>query len=296
MPRRAQMQLIRRKILRLDRPILIRRSRKKITEKRPLPPRLLDYAVNDTRFLPFIVQKLREELAALGRIEWHRQQCAQLIQSTSMPRERNLEEVWRIKGSSALDRENLAILRELWKWRDDEARRWDRPAFMVCRNEQLLEWSVWGKKTKDEGVAQASSLRKTGKMAGKDACAASSFLLPPKLPPRWPPHRVKSLEQAFLRAWKLPSSEWPDHPPRGKRPPYNPEFNARMDRLRAVRDARARELNLDPSLLASNAMLAAIASRNPKRLEDFMEIEKWLLWQTEILGRPFLEALNQNPR
>src|SRR3989338_8715442 len=57
--------------------------------QRPLPPRLLNYAVEDTQYLPLLAQKLREELSALGRGEWHRQQCRQLIETSSMVRERD---------------------------------------------------------------------------------------------------------------------------------------------------------------------------------------------------------------
>jgi len=259
--------------------------------QRPLPPRLLNYAVEDTRYLPLLAKKLREELSVLGRSEWHRQQCRQLIETSSVVRERDPDEIWRIKGSSKLDRQGLAILRELWKWRDTEAQQWDRPPFMVCRNEQLLEWTDWA-------VAQVSTLHKTGKLADKDACAtpfpthhSPSSSLPPKLPPRWRPSRVKSLRQALERARKLSEGEWPDLPPRNKRPPYNPEFNARMDRLREARDVLARKFNLNPSLLASGAMLAAVASRNPKCPDDFGEIDRWLPWQTEALSPSFLQVL-----
>ncbi len=258
-------------------------SQKADWSQRPLPPRLLDYAVNDTRFLPLIVQKLREELAALGRSEWHRQQCAQLIESASVSRVRDTEDAWRIKGSFGLDRQSLAILRELWKWRDAEAREWDRPAFMVCHNERLLEWTAWAREVNPEVRSQNPGTRIQE--------PESSFILPPKLPPRWRPSRMRSLQQAFERAWKLPESEWPEHPPKNRRPPYNAEFSARMDRLRAARDAKARETNLDPSLLVPNAMLAAVVSLNPQRLEDFAGIERWLPWQTEVLGQSFLQAI-----
>jgi len=276
-------------------------SQKADWSQRPLPPRLLDYAVNDTRFLPLIVERLREELAALGRVEWHRQQCAQLIESASVSRVRDHEDAWRIKGSFTLDRQSLAILRELWKWRDAEAREWDRPAFMVCHNERLLEWTAWAREHKDEGGRmrdEKKNQEQENEGAG-DRRASSNFILhpssfiPPRLPPRWRPSRVKSLQEAFQRAWTLPESEWPERPPKNRRPPYNPEFNMRMNRLRAARDAKAREINLDPSLLVPNAMLAAVVTLNPQRLEDFAGIERWLPWQTEVLGKPFLETLQQ---
>lgn len=236
--------------------------------QRPLPPRMVAYAVNDTRYLPVIVRELRKELAALGRAEWHRQQCDQLIRVAGAPAAAEEAEPWRIKGSSNLDPRALAILRELWRWRDEEARQWNRPAFMVCGGRQLLDWAAWGSAHPQAGVAHV-----------------------PNRPSHWRSRRAKSFEEAFQRAWNLPPSEWPALPPRPRRVRHDPGFLTRRDRLRAARDAKAREIGLEPSLVATNMHLIAVAARNPRRIEDFDGLERWLPWQTELLGESFLKAL-----
>ncbi len=247
------------------------RSQKADWSQRPLLPRLLNYAVEDTCYLPVVTQKLREELSACGRTEWHRQQCQQLLKSSATSRIKDPKESWRIKGSFHLDRQSLAILRELWKWRDHEARRWDRPSYQVCSNEKLLELTAWARENPHQQLLQG-----------------------PKLPKRWPSHCLHALSEAFKRAWALPESEWPLPPSRGKRPPYDPEFVSRLNRLRATRDAIAKNLHLESSILAPNAMLETIAARDPKTLEDFQTIEKWLPWQTEVMGGVFLEKLKES--
>lgn len=241
--------------------------------QRPLPERLLKYAVNDTRHLPLIVQTLREELENLGRTEWHRQQCEQLIRLSSngsKNHNKDSNESWRIKGSFELDSQKLAILREVWKWRDTEARGWDRPPFMVLTNDKLLELTHWAAQNRGENIS-------------------GNF----PLPKRWSPRRLESLKAALKQAWESPPTSWPLPAPRGKRPAYDPVFVKRLQRLRTSRDIHAKAINLDPSILAPNAMLESIASHNPKKLEEFSIIERWLPWQTDFLGKTFLEALNE---
>ncbi|MBI4028695.1 MAG: HRDC domain-containing protein [Verrucomicrobia bacterium] len=238
--------------------------------QRPLPPRLLKYSVEDTSHLPLIAQKLREELAALGRTEWHRQQCRQLIEMSAASQMRDPEHLWRIKGSFDMDRQSLAILRELWRWRDHEARKWDRPSFMVLSNEKLLELIVWAKEHPREDIRHG-----------------------PALPKRWPPWRFRTLQEAVRRAWDLPAAQWPLPAPRGKRPPYDPRFGLRLQALRTARDAVAKRVQLNPAILAPNGMLEAIAARIPWSIEDFDSIEKWLPWQSEVLGSPLLESLKR---
>ncbi len=237
--------------------------------QRPLPERLLKYAVEDTAHLPKITQYLREELTSLGRIEWHRQQCALLVEVSSTPKPRSEEDVWRIKGSFDLDRKQLAMLRELWKWRDQEARDWDRPPFMVCHNEKLIRWTQWAA---EHGPSDIPSI--------------------PDIPPRWRRKRYDAFCAALQRAWSLPPEDYPEKTPRGKRPPFDPNFSPRMTRLKEVRNAKAKELNLDPSILSSNWMLEAIAGRAPKTREELEQTERWMKWQTDILGAGFLEALH----
>jgi ribonuclease D len=248
-------------------------SQKADWSKRPLTPRLLAYAVDDTRYLPLISQKLREELTALKRTVWHEQQCRHLIESCMSVRTKLPDEVWRIKGSFDLDRPSLAILRELWGWRDEEARQWDRPSFMICNNEKMLELVSWARQNPNGDLQKG-----------------------PILPKRWPPRLYQALLSALRDAWNLPAEDHPHPPAKTKRPPYDPEFIPNLNRLRAARDQIAKSMNLDPSILAPNGLLETITIRRPKTLQEFDSIEKWLPWQTELLGKSFLEAITPAPQ
>jgi ribonuclease D len=237
--------------------------------RRPLTPRLLKYAVEDTAFLPRIARALREELEQLGRTEWHRQLCGQLIELSQAARDRDPDESWRIKGSFHLDRKALAILRELWRWRDAEAQRWDRPPFMVLGNEKLLELARWASHPPADRPDQG-----------------------PELPRRWPPPVRRKLEAALARAAALPESQWPSPPARERRPASPPGFFERLKNIRAARDAIARDLRIDPAILAPQAMLEQIAALHPRHEDSFRTIDRWLPWQTEVLGGRFLEVMD----
>ncbi|RMF87673.1 MAG: hypothetical protein D6741_20270, partial [Planctomycetota bacterium] len=46
---------------------------------------------------------------------------------------------WRISGNRSLSRRGLAIVRELWKWREDRAARLNRPPRTILRDDLIVE-------------------------------------------------------------------------------------------------------------------------------------------------------------
>src|SRR6059058_4749677 len=106
---------------------------------RPLSPKMEEYARNDTHYLLPLAEKLEIQLIECGRFGWFQQSCERAIVSAAIDRERDTEEAWRIRGSGLIRGREAAILRALWHWRDREAERFDRPAFHVLRNDQLIE-------------------------------------------------------------------------------------------------------------------------------------------------------------
>ena len=118
---------------------LAKGSQKENWAKRPLTEKMIDYAMNDTRFLLEISEKLEQELRGLGRWEWFQQSCAKAVQTAKITRERDTDNLWRVSGSVELRGRASALLRALWTWRDEEAKAVDRPAFHILRNEELLD-------------------------------------------------------------------------------------------------------------------------------------------------------------
>jgi len=93
---------------------LAKGSQKANWARRPLPPAMEEYAKNDTHFLLPLAAKMEEQMKALGRMEWFRQSCRRALEQTSVLRERDPDEAWRIAGSGTLPPRTNAVLRALW--------------------------------------------------------------------------------------------------------------------------------------------------------------------------------------
>src|SRR5436305_15075649 len=78
---------------------------------RPLPPRMIQYALNDVHYLLPLAAKLEEELDRVHRREWFRQSCQRAIELASTGRERPQDELWRIAGAGARDARTGAVFR-----------------------------------------------------------------------------------------------------------------------------------------------------------------------------------------
>jgi len=105
--------------------------------RRPLSPHQIDYALDDVRYLQRLRDKLHSRLLRLKRLDWLAAEMAawqaQVIASRGDDR-------WRkVSGSSALGSRGLAIVRELWRWREEEAGRRDSPVRRVLRDDLIVE-------------------------------------------------------------------------------------------------------------------------------------------------------------
>lgn len=217
---------------------------------RPLTERMERYARNDTHYLKPLSDHLKRELEAKGRLGWHRETCARLITETAHPRTADLDSVWRLRGSHLLGRPALAVLRELWQWREAEAVASNKPPFFIMSHEDL--------------VAIA-------------AAAAGIRPVEPLLPKHLSERRRCGLATAIARGLGI-SPE--DHPnilrPVGRRP--NEIQRKRFLELQKHRDVRAAELGIDPTLIASRATLSELAHNWEIHSSELMS------WQRQLLS------------
>ena len=105
--------------------------------RRPLSKRQIEYALNDVVYLKQTRDLLRQRLAELGRLEWLEEEMLawQDMLEESVSRQR-----WkRVSGISGLSARSMAIVRELWHWREAEAERRDVPARRVLRDDLIVE-------------------------------------------------------------------------------------------------------------------------------------------------------------
>jgi ribonuclease D len=102
--------------------------------KRPLRPVQLEYAADDVRYLLPMREAILARAQKLDRTKWVRGECDRLVKSVMREDER-----WRISGSARLSRRQLAVLREVWRWRDKQARGLNVPVARVLGDSMLIE-------------------------------------------------------------------------------------------------------------------------------------------------------------
>jgi ribonuclease D len=226
---------------------LTKGSQKANWAQRPLPPRMVEYAMNDTHYLLSLAEKMETELQALGRIEWFGQSCQRALEQSLIDRTRDADDAWRISGSGKLRGKAAAILRELWKWRDAEAEAADRPAFHILQNRDMI-------------------------------VAAERFVAGETPDYRhFSGRRRQSFRDAAARGLNSTEAEWPVVRRRfGTRP--TPEILRRTEVLRQRRDEVTAELGLEPAFVAPRSALEAIAS-DPASAGELL-----VPWQRELLN------------
>jgi ribonuclease D len=156
---------------------------------------------------------------------------------------------WPIKGSHQLSPTGLAVLRELWHWREAEATAANKPPYFVLRHETMVEIA---------------------------AAAAFGKKIEPLLPQRFSDRRRTTLLHVIKRGLAVP----PEHQPG----PVRHEFRRmslsdkrRVTELEKRRNAGAAELGVDPTIIASRATLIDLAVDWDAHQGELMN------WQRELM-------------
>src|SRR5439155_14029150 len=191
---------------------------------------------------------LSEQLRATGRLGWHREWCDALINDCAQIRPTDPEVVWRVKGSHRLMPPALGVLREIWHWRETEAIAANKPPYFVLTPETMVDLAdaaVQSRPWKEILPRHLSTRRRNG-ILGAIETGIALEKLPGVLRPA--PYRQSESEKK------------------------------RMLELERRRNGRAAELEIDPTLIASRAMLVLLAKDWDTRQRELMK------WQRELLS------------
>ncbi|HEU4680585.1 MAG TPA: ribonuclease D [Gemmatimonadales bacterium] len=235
---------------------------------RPLTPEMLDYAAADTTYLPRLRDTLRDRLRELDRLEWAAEEFEVLSSAPRLAAEPDEPAYLRLKGAKALNGRALAILRELCQWREELARRTDKAAFRIVNNEPMLLMA--------KSPPRDLSALKAIKGIGSDQAE----------------RRGKDILAAVQRGLQVPDRDLP-RVERRYRPPPDPAFEARLERLKSARNDLAQRYNLPAGVLCPNGVLESIARVEPETIEQLAAIPGVRRWQARELGRGLLAALRQ---
>src|SRR5438874_2822357 len=226
---------------------LAKGSQKANWAQRPLSARMVEYAINDTRYLLPLAELLETELKKVQRFDWFEQSCQRAIEQAAVDRARDADETWRITGSGTLRGRAAAILRELWRWREREAEAADRPPFHILQNRELVNAAE--------------------RFAEGDVADYRHFS----------PRRRQAFREAAERAIQMAEADWPVSRRRfGTRP--SSEIMRRIEELKQRRDRKAAELRLEPAFVAPRTTLESIAADEQRAASLLVP------WQRQLLG------------
>ena len=231
--------------------------------KRPLSKRQIDYAVQDVYYLGLIRDCINGRLAELGRQCWIEEEIdswsQELLRATSSERWR------RVSGNSGLDQRSLAIVHELWKWREGEASHRDQPARRVLRDDLIIELAK-------RQSADVKRIRAVRGMERGDLV-----------------RKINDIASCIQRALAIPEEQCPPRTPREA----TPQLSVLGQFLFSALGSVCRQANLAPNLVGGpNDIRDWIAWRlaspdHPRRLPKLA-----CGWRAEFVGRLFDDLLS----
>ncbi len=229
--------------------------------RRPLTADQLSYGRLDSHYLLALRDLLARDLQARRRWREAQEAFAALADVVYTEKPFDPDGFWRNKGARDLRPGELAILRELYLWRDTQARALDRPPFKVLGDETLIRLSL-------------DQPRRVGDL--------------PLSPGQTRSFGPQVLE-AINRGRGAPPPQPPVRPSNGNGRP-DPATLARFDRLRAWRAAVATERGVEADVVLNNEVLMTIARVRPTTLADLAALNVMGPWKLEEYGADLLRV------
>jgi ribonuclease D len=234
--------------------------------RRPLSPEQIAYAARDTHYLLALRGILYQELLAKGRLAAAQEEFARLTNAEWNKRPFDPEDYRRIGGAQGLDPVGRGVLRELYIYRDAQARALDRPPFRVLSERLLLTLSQT--RPQDEAALERVS-------------GMTPYLLGR--------HR-RGILAAIARGQQQPR---PWRAPQGRHQRLTEEERERLARLREWRQATAAAHGVEPEVIIPRQALFALARQAPQSPADLAGITDLGPWRAQEYGAAILAALRK---
>ena len=216
--------------------------------RRPLPQRLLRYALDDVIHLRPIYEKLSERMSSLNRGHWIQEELDTLADVgtyRSDPREA-WRKVKKLKGNG----QYLSVLRELAAFREECARSRDKPRNRILNDEALVHLA----ETKPLSVRQLSDSRMPMGIGKRGELA-------------------EGIVRAVKAGIEAPRKDWP----KLERRPSQPKNGAAFELMRVLLKVRAQELGVAEQIIATTDDLRRLASGDG----DARQLSGW---RREVFG------------
>jgi ribonuclease D len=231
---------------------------------RPLSKEALHYARLDTHFLLPLREVQLGELRARNRLAEARQAFQRQTRLEPTPKMFNPDDFWRIHGARDLLPVEQAVLRQLYIFRDQYARKLNRPPFKVINDATLVRLAE----------ARPSDRRSMARVKGLGYHMSH--------------HAGSQLLEAITKGLEAPFPTYPRN--HHNRP--DDETLARYEVLRAWRNSLAEARNVEPDVILPNSTLMALAKQAPRTAAALAEVEALDDWQRRTYGNGLLRVLN----
>ena len=244
-----------------------KKYQKKDWSKRPLPKEMMAYASKDVIYLLPLARMLIHKLKKIDRMTWVLEECEDL--SKVRPVLSNEAPLFmKFKGAGRLKSRSLAVLEALLQFRKRVAEKKDRPFFKIIGNESIMKITT----------ARPVTLRRLKNINALSNRQISMY--------------GSGLINVVAKTLKIPDSELPVFP--SQRPPVLPNgASAKIKALKFWRASKANALGIDPGMLCNNALITAIAVKNPGDSKSLATVKEMKNWQKQAFGNEVIRVLKR---
>ena len=244
-----------------------KKYQKKDWSKRPLPKEMMAYASNDVIYLLPLAGILIHKLKKIDRMTWVLEECEYL--SNVRPVLSNESPLFmKFKGAGRLKSRSLAVLEALLQFRKRVAKKKDRPLFKIIGNASIMKIVT----------ARPVTLRRLKNTKALSDRQISMY--------------GKNLIKLVAKTLKMPENELPVFP--SKKPPVlRNGVPAKIKALKSWRASKASALGIDPGILCNNALITAIAVKNPGDSKSLETVKDMKNWQKQAFGREIMGVLKK---
>lgn len=231
--------------------------------RRPLSQRQIEYALDDARYLEPLRDLIGTRLETMGRTAWLDEELA--LWQEDLQRSLTQERWRRVSGNSNLSAKALAIVRELWRWRQAEAEQRDKPPRTILRDDLIVELAR--RQSADPKQIQALRGMEWGKVR----------------------QSIPQIAEAIQRALASPERDVPPPAPRDN----VPQLSVLGQLLSAALGSICHRANLAASLVGGpsdvrDLILYRTAQNNGRHREPPLLAKGW---RAEVVGHLFEDLL-----
>jgi ribonuclease D len=176
----------------------------------------------------------------------------------------------KFKGAGRLKSRSLAVLEALLQFRKRVAEKKDRPFFKIIGNESIMKITT----------ARPATLRRLKNINALSNRQISMY--------------GSDLIKVVAKTLKIPESKLPVFPSR--KPHVLPNgVPAKIKALKSWRASKANALGIDPGMLCNNALITAIAVKNPGDENSLVTVKGMKNWQKQVFGTEIIRVLKKFP-